>query len=133
MMRKGSRVPVIGDGRYKLQPVAVEHVAEAFVDCLGREECVGKTYEAGGPQALGFNTLLDAIGDAIHREVRPIHIPAPLMKLAAHLLQRFPSFPLSADQIAMLLEGSTCDPAQFYEDFGLTPLPFSEGIKRYLQ
>ena len=55
------------------------------------------------------------------------------MKLAARLLQRFPSFPLSADQIAMLLEGSTCDPTQFYRDFGLTPLPLAEGIKRYLQ
>ena len=32
----------------------------------------------------------------------------------------------------MLLEGSTCDPGDFYRDFGLAPTSFSEGLAHYL-
>ncbi len=44
----------------------------------------------------------------------------------------FPWFPLTTGQIRMLLEGNICDPAAFYQDFGLTPVSLKEGLDRYL-
>ncbi len=54
------------------------------------------------------------------------------MRVAANLCGRFRWFPLTPGQLRMLLEGSTCDPAAFYRDFGLTPISFSEGLAHYL-
>jgi hypothetical protein len=33
----------------------------------------------------------------------------------------------------MLLEGTTCDPVAFYQDFGLMPISFAKGLARYLR
>jgi hypothetical protein len=54
------------------------------------------------------------------------------MSFAANLCGRFRWFPLTPGQLRMLLEGSTCDPGAFYQDFGLPPESFSDGLASYL-
>jgi hypothetical protein len=54
------------------------------------------------------------------------------MSFEATLCGRFRWFPLSPGQLRMLLEGSTCDPTPFYQDFGLAPIHFAVDIGRYL-
>src|SRR5216117_1102408 len=54
MVRRLPAVPVLGDGRYRLQPIAVEHVAQGFVQALLTGASVGQTYEVAGPQAYRF-------------------------------------------------------------------------------
>lgn len=41
------------------------------------------------------------------------------------LLDRWSFFPLTREQLTMLLEGNTCDSSQVFEEFGLEALPFS--------
>ena len=45
-------VPVIGEGRQKLQPIAVEQVADGFQRALSRPETIKQIYEVGGPDAV---------------------------------------------------------------------------------
>ena len=42
-------MPVLGDGRYRLQPIAVEQVADGFGRALRTPESVRQTYEVAGP------------------------------------------------------------------------------------
>src|SRR5260370_400471 len=51
LVRRAPVVPVLGSGETRLQPVAVEHVAEGFVRALRTPVAVGQTYEAAGPAA----------------------------------------------------------------------------------
>ena len=44
-------------------------------------------------------------------------------------LYRLPGFPLTPDQLLMLEEDNTCDPAAFYTTFGLTPVPLASGLR----
>lgn len=126
-------VPVIGDGQNRLQPVAVEHVAEGFARALETPEAVGQTYEVGGPRAYTFDELLDLVGLALgRRRVPKLHQPLGLMAPLVRLFESFPAFPLTSDQLLMLREDNTCDPAPFYRTFGLEPLDFLAGIRRYL-
>jgi NADH dehydrogenase len=133
MVEKLPVVPVIGEGKQKLQPVPVEQVAEGFTRALTRPETVKQTYEIGGPDAVTMVELIDAIGGALgHARVRKIFLPLGLMRIMAGALQGVPSFPLTTDQITMLNADNTCDPAPFFRTFGLAPIPLKAGLARML-
>lgn len=134
MMRRLPLMPVIGDGRYRMSPVAVEDVAAGFVRALERPETVGQTYHCCGPQAFSYDELLDRIGRALGKDkVRKLHQPLGLMKPIIALFESIPQFPITRSQLIMLLEGNVCDPGPWSEAFGITPVPFTEGINRCLE
>ena len=124
-------VPVIGDGRYRLQPVPVEQVAEGFARALERPESKGQTYEVGGPRAYAFTEILDLIGAALGKsKVRKVFQPLGLVRTLTRLLGPLPFFPLTLDQLTMLQENNVCDSTPFFGAFGLTPVEFPAGLQR---
>ncbi|MDB5085093.1 MAG: Nucleoside-diphosphate sugar epimerase [Bacilli bacterium] len=134
LIQKAPFAPVPGNGLYKLQPVGLQNIADGFVRSLTNDSTIHQVYEVGGPRAYTYNRMLDIIGEAIgKKKVRKLHIPIPLMKPVAKIGEQFPSFPLTTAQLLMLLEGSTCDPSDFYRTLDLDPVPFSEGIRLYLK
>jgi len=131
-IRRLAFFPIIGDGTYRLQPVPVWTVAQAFALALELPHTENKIYEVGGPEPLTFNEIIDTIARVLGRRVKKIHQPVWCMRVAANVCGRFRWFPLTPGQLRMLLEGSTCDPAAFYQDFGLEPVSFEAGLRRYL-
>jgi uncharacterized protein YbjT (DUF2867 family) len=125
-------VPVIGNGLYRLQPVPVWTVAQAFALALELPQTENRIYEVGGLESLTFNAVIDTLAEVLGRRVLKVHLVVWNIRLFAHLLGRYAWFPLTPGQIRMLLEGSTCDPTAFYRDFGLTPISFKEGLARYM-
>jgi len=134
MIRRFPVVPVIGDGLYTFTPVAVSDVAAGFVRALTTPAASKQSYHCGGSEILTYDAILDLIGAALGRErVIKIHHPVLLMKPVIALLEGLPAFPITSNQLTMLLEGNSCDPAPWAAAFGLTPTPFTEGIRRYLK
>ena len=132
MLRTQQFVPVIGNGRYQTQPVAVENVSMGFVKSIEQKDAVGKTFDVGGPEKIEFDRIIDIIGDVLCVPPHKLHIPAFIMNLAAEMLDWLSSFPVTKEQIIMLLEGNTCDEKPFFEHFGIKPICFKAGITRYL-
>ncbi len=127
-------VPVIGNGRYRMSPVAVEDVAAGFVRALTRLETAGMIFHCCGPETLSYDELLDRIGEAMGKsKVRKLHQPAALVKPVVSLLDSIPRFPITSAQLTMLLEGNVCDPAPWAGAFAIEPIPFSEGIRKYVK
>jgi NADH dehydrogenase len=124
--------PIIGDGMYQLQPVPVWTVAQAFALALELPQTENKIFDVGGPEPQTFNDIIDTIARVLGRKVKKIHQPVWCMEFAANLCGRFRWFPLTPGQLRMLLEGNICDPTAFFEDFGLFPQPFQEGLASYL-
>ena len=133
MVRRLPLVPVLGDGRYRLQPIAVEQVAEGFARALRSTRSLRQTYEVAGPRAYQFVEILDEIGLALGtRAVRKLHVPLAAVMLMTRLLQWLPAYPVTVDQISMLTEDNVTDPNPFYADFDLKPEPLSDGLRRML-
>jgi uncharacterized protein YbjT (DUF2867 family) len=131
LIRRSPAVPVLGDGQYRLQPVAVEQVAEGFARALRLPVTVGQTYEVGGPESYRFDELLDLIGQALGvSRVRKVHVPLGLVKAVTRALGWLPFFPVTMDQITMLEEGNVTDPSRFYADFSVRPEPLAAGLRR---
>lgn len=126
-------VPVIGDGSYRLQPISADDVARCFAMSLDMPETIGNTYELCGPDRLSYDDMLDTIGRVLGKSsVNKIHNPLGIMKLIVPLFQGFSLFPLTMDQITMLVEENICD-STWRDTFRFEPLRFMNGISSYLQ
>jgi nucleoside-diphosphate-sugar epimerase len=133
MIRRAPLVPVLGTGRYRLQPIPVEQVAEGFARVLRAPAGVGQTYDVAGPVPYAFVDLLDEIGHAIGRaRVRKVHVPLGPVRILTRALAWLPFYPVSTDQLTMLEEESVGDPSRFFADLGVKPEPLPVGLHRML-
>lgn len=125
-------IPVIGDGRYLLQPISADDVARCFTMALEMPETVGRTFELCGADPLSYIEMLDTIGRVLGKQhVTKIFNPLPLMKLVVPFLQGFSFFPITMDQILMLVEENICN-GNWRETFRFEPERFEAGIRNYL-
>jgi len=125
-------VPVFGDGTFPTQPVWVGDVAQAFALAAERPELVG-TFELGGPQVLTYEEFVLAIGRAVGRPRRLVHVPLGLVRVAARGFDVLgPAAPITTDQLQMLVEGSATPGNAITSAFGIKPLAFDAGLKRWL-
>jgi NADH dehydrogenase len=133
LVRRYPVVPVLGSGLQRLQPVAVEQVADGFARAVALEAAAKQTYEVVGPDAATMLQLLDLIGAALGRpRVRKVHVPLGLVRPIAALCHRLPGFPVTPDQLLMLEEDNIGDPRPFHTTFGLTPVPLATGLRAIL-
>ena len=51
----------------------------------------------------------------------------------ASLLENFPWFPITKDQISMLVEGNVCESTEVFKLFGIDPIPFNGESLAYLK
>lgn len=131
-LRLAPVMPVIGSGSYRLQPIHADDVARCFALALELPGTVGQAYELCGNDRLSYEELLDLIAATLGRS-RPLkpHMPLGLMKLVIPLMQRVPQFPITMDQLQMLLEESVCG-GEWQKMFGFEPRGLEEGIAEYL-
>ncbi len=117
--------PVPGDGSPKFRPVAIEDVTACFVRALTADAATNQTIELGGADELSLNDVLEEIARCASVRKPAIHIPWPLMFGAAALAKFLPNPPVTAGQLRMLREGSTCDIGPMQRVFGIKPKGFS--------
>jgi NADH dehydrogenase len=120
-----------GAGEFALSPVHVTDVANAFVRALTATETIGQVLSLGGPRSVSWRSILSTISSAVGRQKMMIPVPAMGVSAVAALLDRFESFPVTRDQIQMLLEGNTCGDGAFAL-LGIEPAPFTADRLKYL-
>lgn len=125
LVRKAPIVPVVGSGQFLLQPVSIQTVGLAFTRALGEKRTYNRVYEVGGPTVISYLEILERIAQTLRKPLRTVRVPVFLMKALVPLLQRSPDFPLTVDQLTMLLEGNVCaDSESLYQDLQLERVPF---------
>jgi len=119
-------------GSFELSPVHVADVASAFTRSLNDPETIGKTLTLGGPENLSWRTILARLATVTGK--RKLMLPAPALGIsaAAALLDRFDFFPITRDQLSMLMQGNTCSDADL-RSLGITPKAFAEEHLGYLR
>jgi NADH dehydrogenase len=133
MIKKYPVLPIIGNGRYKLQPVYIDDLTDCILKSLNDKNAYMKSFEIGGPEVSTFSEIIDEISDALNKKPAKLYIPAFLLKVQAALLGRFSFFPVTVDQISMLLEDNFTHDNSCFERYGITPRRFAKGLKSYLK
>lgn len=120
-------------GNFSMSPIHISDVSKCFVTALTQELSIGQTYTLGGETTFKWNQLIDVIAKSYNKKKWKIPAPAIGVKLAALFFDRFGWFPISRDQLNMLMEGNTCDGTKAFQDFAINPIPFSSENLRYLK
>jgi NADH dehydrogenase len=104
-------VPAVAFPGVEMSPVYIDDVVDAFIHALANPETVGKTYALGGPEVLSWKQMVDRVAKAAGRDKWFVTMPLGLMKIGATFFDWLPFFPATRDQLTMLEEGNTADPA----------------------
>ncbi|HKJ67788.1 MAG TPA: complex I NDUFA9 subunit family protein [bacterium] len=132
IIRRFHLIPIIGSGKYRMQPVHITNLSTAFVNSLETDQTTGQNYEIGGPDIYEFREMMEVIKSVLDTWAIPVYNPKLLMTGLAKLLQRFPFFPVTEDQIIMLYDENITDDDRIYRQLNITPIPFEAGIREYL-
>ena len=118
---------------FSMTPVHVEDVAQAFVRCLASEATVGKTFELGGSEELSWPEIIRRIAKASGRRKLIVPVPVVAVRTAAALLDRFSFFPITRDQLVMLMEGNSVPTTEDFERLGINPAAMTVDRLAYLR
>ena len=92
-----------------------------------------KIFKLGGEIAFTWKELIKIIAEGCGKKKWMIPAPAVGVKAIATFLGRFSWFPITADQITMLMEGNVCDATEAYKLFEIQPTPFNTDTLSYLR
>lgn len=121
-------MPIIGDGKARIQPVFVEDLAVAAATSITLEKATNKTYEIGGPETLTMDEIVQTMLQVMGKKRPLFHVPAGLMKIVTLPLTLLPQPPLSPEAVDFILMEEPCDNTALIEDFGITLTPLAEGL-----
>lgn len=120
-------------GGFSMTPVHVEDVAKAFAASLDDEASVDSVYPLGGAATLTWPNIIRTIAAACGRRKWLVPTPAIGPWLACLLLDRFAWFPLTREQLTMLLDGNTVDDREAFRRFDIRERAFSVEVLDYLE
>jgi NADH dehydrogenase len=101
-------MPVFGNGRALVQPVAVDDLAGCLTRILEDPGFAGRTVEIGGPDILSIEELLGKIRGA---KGPVVHLPAGPISACVGILEKvlLPVLPFTAGQIASFVNDGTVE------------------------
>jgi NADH dehydrogenase len=134
MIRLSPFLPVIGQGRSKVQPIFIDDVVSCMVKAVMTDAFLNKEYEIGGPEQLTYEEVTVALAEALGIRRPVLHMPLALMKPAAGLLEALlPAPPVTTDQLIMLQEDNVCDMRDIRDIFGIEPVQFRKGLAQFVR
>ena len=119
-------------GVFAMTPIHVENVADFFVKALNMEKSKGKIYNLGGSEALSWRTIIHRIALASGKNTWAIPAPVHAIKMTASMFEKYEWFPVTRDQLTMLMEGNSVSD-NYFNSFSITPRKFEKDNLRYLE
>jgi uncharacterized protein YbjT (DUF2867 family) len=129
LVRLFPMVPVIGSGKNRYHPLAVDDLARCIAITLGRGDLKGQTLDLGGTKRMSYNEVVTVVASAMGKRRWRFHLPVWLMYAAAMVSQGFmPRPPITTDQLKMLAIRSVAELGEVERVFGFTPRPMEGNI-----
>lgn len=133
VLRTAPLIPVPW-GRWRVQPVWVEDVAEALARAVEPDAPSGVVLELAGPEAVTIDEVLDHLERITGRRPPRVRMPLALLR-AGVAMGRWVGVhvPITGDQWRMLQEENVLRSGQrnaLVEVFGIQPVPLAIGLAR---
>lgn len=126
LVRHSPVVPVLGNGRYRRQPLHVDDLSTAILRLL-EAPLPNTAYDIGGAEALTMDEVVDTIARALHKSVVKLHLPKALFVQVGKLSPDFDPDLLNAAD-----EDEVADPSALAAALGFTPRAFAQGVRDLL-
>ena len=122
-------VLVVGDGKYKFQPVYVEDVVDAIVASIDYKKKGISIFDVAGPRKIEFNKFAEKILKAKGVNKILIHIPISLILFVVRILTFFfRSLPFNTTTIKRMVEEIDLDVDKTKKELGVAPREYDEAL-----
>lgn len=126
------RVPLIGGGDNKLQPIFVADLAQAIAGCVTSDQFDNQTFEMGGPQVLSMRLFVEKLITLNGLKKPVLAIPSCAAKILAVCCEAVQSVPLvSKDQVKLSSQDNICKDNALHSVFGIVPTSVDDALKTY--
>jgi NADH dehydrogenase len=125
-------VPLIGNGRNRVQPLFILDLADAVVRAIGNPAARRMVFEIGGPQTLTMNEVAETILDVLGRRKPILHQPVWLMKAIASPLSLLPKPLLSPSAIDFIMMDEVVDNSDVVSALKLDLTRLADGLSTYV-
>ncbi len=135
LLRTWPAFPMLGGGTFKVQPLAVEDMTDALIQCVERADLNGRQFELAGPERLMFREMVGIVSDALGVHRPALTVPTQLARVAATFARWFHlRAPFALEQLEILTSGSVLgtDDNPLLSVFFVKPLPFRDAVADYL-
>lgn len=125
-------VPVIGNGKTRINPLFVGDLAGHVAAALRNPAAMDRVFEIGGPAVLTMDQVVRAALGVMGKRRLLLHNPKPLMKLAASIAQFAPGRPLTPGGVDFVTMEGVADNTDLETVFGRRLRPLEEALSDYL-
>ena len=114
------------------QPIAIRNVIEYLRGVLGKSDCIGKSYDIGGPRVMSYKRMLQDFAKARKLKRCVFTVPIFSSRMSSYFLSLLTS---TNYQIARRLVGSlhmqtVCQESRIKDLIDITPITYEQAIER---
>ena len=122
--------PMFGRGETRLQPVAVDDVAEAIVRILERPQAEPRLYDFGGPRVFTYEEFLRTVMREAGIRTALVPVPFGAWHLLARVAEALPRPPVTRNQVELMEVDTITTPGRpGLNDLGITPQPVEDVVR----
>ena len=121
LVKKLPIIPIIGDGKKRLQPVYVKDVVYAIIKCLEHKQLNNKIYNIAGPKAITFNKYIDIISNTLNIKKIKMHIPVFFVRLLLFFTGKAFDYIITIEILNSINQDKSMDISDSQKDLGFNP------------
>lgn len=125
-------VPVIGDGKNRVQPLFIMDLAEAVVRSIENPRALRAVFDIGGPVTMTMDEVVETILDVLKKRKPIVHHPKWLMKAVSAPLALLPRAPLSPEAIDFITMDERVDNSDVVAALKLELTSLADGLSTYI-
>ncbi|AIL13087.1 hypothetical protein IM40_05525 [Candidatus Paracaedimonas acanthamoebae] len=126
-------LPLVGEGKTRLQPAYIGDVVEAMITAANQPESQGKIYELGGDKIYAFKELFEIMLKIIQLKRLLLPLPYFIAKSIGFFCEFLPTPPFTRDQVKLLKKDNILNNSSLtFRDLGIIPSALESILPRYL-
>ncbi|MFH0936538.1 MAG: NAD-dependent epimerase/dehydratase family protein [Candidatus Woesearchaeota archaeon] len=131
LIKKFSFIPIIGDGKSRLQPVYVDDVCDIIIKLIN-SKIKNKLYYVAGEEKISMNDFIDKIASLYSKKIIKIHFPLWLLFLPLKLYGFIFRGSVNYESIKLLNKDKICDINFIKRDLNFSPINLDKGLRYIL-
>ena len=132
MVKLSPVVPRLGVRPQRIQPLYVDDLADAVVRAFARDDAWNQTFEIGGPQVMTMDEVIHSIAKVLGKRRATLPIPRVLARAGTAPLALLPKPPMTPTGVDFASQDGLVDMRTARRVLGVDPVPFEEGLRKYL-
>jgi len=126
-IKKYPVIPIIGNGKYKIQPIYIEDLTKIILHCVNKK--ITGVFLVAGSSRITYTELVDLIINKFKLKRLKINIPIFLLKPLAYLFQNLlKNPPITAIQLENIKINQDYDINNIKKVFKINPLTIGKGL-----